>query len=460
MYQLPGIEISRADTIDDRRASLPPGMARHSLTLLYGAHLMGAPYLTENELLPYPSEYSLSIATSRSTRTGSRSSRASTFLSSRFGDFSGRESDFDADVSVQSRDSISYTRREGLSGMDEEYSDILSIGRKSVGAVSYDSRKLSAMSAWSATDIPEARKLSAFSAWSAGTDISERKLSAFSQWSAGSDPSYFDPRAMRVPMTDRGVETDLPPRMPRVIDGAGSPPIPRTSERRMSHVMRTWSIQEEPEPNKDDTSPRTERRRPPLKRNNTDDSEVERKVAKLMHQIQYSTTDSVDDSKIQSSGFSSDFEYHPTHPRRAPGREIQTQTSFEYEHVPFLYDYRGSPAGAGACAMPAAGVTEDEEEDEEECRGAQGGIPRERQGQLAPNGKSQTHHRSMDRLRTLISSITAFSKKGSSGKKKGPKHISLANYNLERDIELGLIRSPPPSYEQAVKHGTNDTDKK
>ena len=40
--------------------------------------------------------------------------------------------------------------------------------------------------------------------------------------------------------------------------------------------------------------------RPFLKRNNTDDSEVERRMAKIFHEINYSLTDSLEDSKYQS----------------------------------------------------------------------------------------------------------------------------------------------------------------
>lgn len=48
------------------------------------------------------------------------------------------------------------------------------------------------------------------------------------------------------------------------------------------------------------SAPDTEKRRLSLKRNHTDDSEVERRVAKLLYEINYSATDSVDESKILS----------------------------------------------------------------------------------------------------------------------------------------------------------------
>ena len=47
-------------------------------------------------------------------------------------------------------------------------------------------------------------------------------------------------------------------------------------------------------------APDSEKRRLSLKRNHTDDSEVERRVAKLLYEINYSATDSVDESKILS----------------------------------------------------------------------------------------------------------------------------------------------------------------
>jgi len=47
--------------------------------------------------------------------------------------------------------------------------------------------------------------------------------------------------------------------------------------------------------------PETEKKRAAsMKRDHTDDSEVERRVAKLLYEINYSATDSVDESKIQS----------------------------------------------------------------------------------------------------------------------------------------------------------------
>ena len=48
------------------------------------------------------------------------------------------------------------------------------------------------------------------------------------------------------------------------------------------------------------TGSETEKKRVSMKRNHTDDSEVERRVAKLLYEINYSATDSVDESKIQS----------------------------------------------------------------------------------------------------------------------------------------------------------------
>jgi len=48
------------------------------------------------------------------------------------------------------------------------------------------------------------------------------------------------------------------------------------------------------------TASKADKKRLSLKRNHTGDSEVERRVAKLLYEIKYSGTDSVDESKIQS----------------------------------------------------------------------------------------------------------------------------------------------------------------
>jgi hypothetical protein len=118
-FQLPGIQISRFETLD--RASITSAAATsqrssrryvllHSGTAAGngmgggGSNLgstMGGLHTSGGDLarLSCPSDYSLS----RSSR--SRSSRASSAISSRLWDFSPRSSEWDADVSLGSRES-------------------------------------------------------------------------------------------------------------------------------------------------------------------------------------------------------------------------------------------------------------------------------------------------------------------------------------------------------------------
>jgi hypothetical protein len=53
---------------------------------------------------------------------------------------------------------------------------------------------------------------------------------------------------------------------------------------------------------------RRDRMRRSLKRNNTDDSEVERRVARLFNEIEFSVNESVDETKIRQSVSSEDKE--------------------------------------------------------------------------------------------------------------------------------------------------------
>ena len=102
-FQLPGIQISRFETLD--RASITSAAAtsqrssRRYILVHNGGGNGGMGLQSDLARLSCPSDYSLS----RSSR--SRSSRASSAISSRLWDFSPRSSEWDADVSLGSRES-------------------------------------------------------------------------------------------------------------------------------------------------------------------------------------------------------------------------------------------------------------------------------------------------------------------------------------------------------------------
>ncbi len=97
-FELPGIQISRIETLDlGDAASILSGSLRGSKRYI----IVHSDLSSDFSRLSCPSDYSL--AGSRSSK--SRSSRASSGVSSRLWDFSPRESEWDADISLGSRES-------------------------------------------------------------------------------------------------------------------------------------------------------------------------------------------------------------------------------------------------------------------------------------------------------------------------------------------------------------------
>jgi len=93
-------------------------------------------------------------------------------------------------------------------------------------------------------------------------------------------------------------------------------------------------------------------RRASLKRNNTGDSEVESRVAQILHEIEYSATDSVDESKILSTHSSTDA---PT-----VRVEAQTQTLSEHELEEAVRQRRYNCAIPASARMPRCNVHSDQ----------------------------------------------------------------------------------------------------
>lgn len=74
------------------------------------------------------------------------------------------------------------------------------------------------------------------------------------------------------------------------------------------------------------------KRRASLKRNHTDDSEVEQRMARIFHEINYSVTDSVDDlAKFNTSHSSAEAPAPPADSGAVSRVEVETQTTGDDE---------------------------------------------------------------------------------------------------------------------------------
>ena len=92
------------------------------------------------------------------------------------------------------------------------------------------------------------------------------------------------------------------------------------------------------------TQERRDRLRRSFKRNNTDDSEVERRVARLFREIELSLNDSTDDSCCRVQGGVSDQEIQYC-PRLYETREVETQTNGD----------EAQPSAEGTLQLPLIG---------------------------------------------------------------------------------------------------------
>ena len=345
-FDLPGIQISRIETLDFDDGSV------------YGSKryiIIQSDYSSDFSQLSFTSENSLS-AGSRGSR--SRSSRASSNTSSRLWDFSPRESEWDADVSVGSRESqLSVSRQDWSGGPSHgscrDYSLLSPYMPRKSSVVTFDMGEAPRRHSSPASSI-------------------RRKFSngGNGQESLNSPPANDTRRRSTTAHTS--LQTLLHPH------SSGTTPVPQLLALRMpgprilddyrtlnqfrkrscgdQSIMSVRIEEGDDDDEKDDddddneTTPLTskedttteeqsssnnaepsmlasgsndelkllqllqqqrqgipgpvrslvDRRRASLKRNTTDDSEVERRVARILHEIEYSLTDSVDESKIHS----------------------------------------------------------------------------------------------------------------------------------------------------------------
>lgn len=276
-FELPGIQISRFETFDleDRRSSIASG-SRHYIVI-------HSDLGSDLSRLSCPSDYSLG-GSRRSSR--SRSSRASSnvsFISSRIWDFSPRESEWDTDVSLGSSycSQISIHRADWGGAICEHICDD--------HVVPYQ-RKLSVLTFNAGAGAPRRHSSPATARRHSTPMFNGRKSEDERKQNTDSSSKYRTTSEEDAETSNWNEATDT--------DCTGSgPAICRLPARRST-----------------------------LKRNNTDDSEVERRVATLLREIELSASESVDESKIYS--VSSECECSaPISRPRVEVRECETQTA-------------------------------------------------------------------------------------------------------------------------------------
>ena len=208
---------------------------------------------------------------------------------------------------------------------------------------------------------------------------------------------------------------------------------------------------------------KTERFRPPLKRNNTDDSEVERRVARLFKEIEYSVSESVDDSKIHS--FSSDFDYFGK--QKVEAKEAQTQTMSEseikmYETGEYDMSYDGSSSGRATKTESwnesLGQESHDSHSSEQTCE--EGGVKGASRTNTAKKKKSRSFEKTLSTISNALSSLGRRST-SSERDREHPRHPAqrkiiptstvMQGLSLDKDDEVDVsIKSAPPTYEDVV----------
>ena len=431
-FDLPGIQISRFETLDlsDGKSVCSTG-GRGSKRYI----IIHSDVASDFSRLSCPSDYSL--AGSRSSR--SRSSRASSNVSSRLWDFSPRESEWDADVSLGSRESqMSVIKQDWGGGPSDPHDCLLSPNAPRKMSVTFD------------IGSPSFRR------HSSPADAMRRKDSGECTCSGGKSEVGVSTGTVAAPSVLKNGHRGS-------CNGNGHDErLSSIRKKSADHSIYSLRIDEDDGEEMEETTPLTmtvvepqikeKQLRPPLKRNNTDDSEVEIRVARLFREIELSTTESVDESKIHS--FSSDFEC-----KRIETKEIQTQTSIEKQTVPEAAGQKDSPpnilstgcqtrqdsaASAGSCSdnlRESFETTDDNNLDEKKVKK----CGKEKKSKIAA-------------LSSALANL-GIHRPHTEGKHKNiPKRLLLAGISgsiNEQDLEAGIcsnpvVKSPPPKYEDII----------
>ena len=429
---VPGIQISRFETLDfgsDGRTSICSGRGSKRYIVIH------SDVPSDFSRLSCPSDYSL--AGSRSSR--SRSSRASSGVSSRLWDFSPRDSEWDADISLGSRESqLSVLKQDWGGGpspyADEEYTLSPNPPRK-LSVVTFDIGSPNFRRHSSPAQIR--RKDSVVNECTCGAKSSNAHEQQASN-SNGHHSRYGSSHHSKN--CQIGDECHQPPTQSRASI------LSAFRKRSMEQSLRSLTIEEDEPEMMEETTPlrahedsalpqrsSTRQLRPPLRRNNTDDSEVERRVARLFKEIELSTTDSVDESKIHS--FSSEFDR-----RHVEMREVEIQTLSERELAVLMNNE--NDVRTVTITVPPTGGKQEHPNSSGAC-----GHTNEEEEQESP--KPTVTKLKKSKFAMISSALASFSASiGKEKKKLIPSKILIQG--LSKDEPEPEIKSPPPKYEDIM----------
>ena len=333
---LPGIQISRFETLDIAGSSHGRGSLCSIGSKRYIVIHSDLP--SEFARLSNASDYSLTG--SRSSR--SRSSRASSAVSSRLWDFSPRDSEGDADIALGSRDSQQSVAKQDWSGGPSHGSDphcymLSPSSARKTSVVTFDITA-------NTTDI---RRHSSPSVRRKEGTLHECACSSQAKSKMASSKPQKPTKSVLVNGTGqwRKHTDDVTNR--NVLSSANC----QHSTDRSAGPLTTEDKVTESIANVDQQGPVNQSlpydydapnryRRPVLRRHNTDDSEVERRVAQIFKDIEFSATDSVDDLRPRHS-LSSD--YDRSYGGRVERCDTATQTMTESELQQLLQHQAGNP---------------------------------------------------------------------------------------------------------------------
>lgn len=445
-FELPGIQISRIETLDfgsDGRASICSGSTRSRGSRQY--IIIHSDVASDFSRLSCPSDYSL--AGSRSSR--SRGSRASSNLSSRMWDFSPRESDWDADISLGSRESqLSVLRQDWGGGPMELSTDCLSPHTpRRLSVVTFDTGSPT-LRRHSSPVCPTRRRESNTECTCGRTEypsiMRNRDMSCHSlKFSDGirivestarkRSADLVSCRSLRIDEDEREHIHDVKPHTTSASTQAETTTTPPSNGAANSFSSQT---------SKSDTM-----FRPPLRRNNTDDSEVERRVARLFKEIEYSVSESVDDSKIHS--FSSDFDYFG---RKVEAKEAETQTMAEHEmKLLDTGEYDLSYDGASGKSSKAGSLNDSLNRDSHDSYSSE----QTSEDRKTRNKKKKS--RSFEKtLSTISNALSALGRRSNPSERERnqqrpiPTCIVLQGLSSETDDQETAEKSPPPTYEDVI----------
>ena len=410
----------------------------------------------------------------RSSR--SRGSRASSNLSSRMWDFSPRESDWDADISLGSRESQLSVLRQDWVGGPMDSTDCLSPHmphRLSVVTFNMDMSRPT-LRRHSSPVCPTRRKDSHTECTCGRGEYPSMRnrdmschLLRFSDGVRIVESTAARKRsADLVSCRSLRIEEDEREALHESMYHSKSPQTASTSTQAEASVSTTTTTSSDPAvASAGSGSQKTERFRPPLKRNNTDDSEVERRVARLFKEIEYSVSESVDDSKIHS--FSSDFDYFGK--QKVEAKEAQTQTMSEmeikmYETGEYDMSYDGSSSGRATKTESwnesLGRESHDSHSSEQTCEEGGKGASR---SNTTKKKKSRSFEKTLSTISNALSSLGRRNTNNSDKDREHPRHpaqrkpipTSIVTQGLSVDRDDGNeqehpIKSPPPTYEDVV----------